>query len=56
MMAAVTPRPSAELVRLGTLEEVLNSQASPALKAACVEMGIEAAARRRKPLADDQQG
>lgn len=38
--------PITELVQFGKLEDVLNSQASPELKAACIKMAIEGKARR----------
>jgi hypothetical protein len=41
-------KPLAKLRPLGKLEDILESQASPEFKAACIEMGMEAAARRSK--------
>ncbi len=41
-------RPVTELVRLGKLEDILNSQASPELKAACIEMALAGASSRNK--------
>lgn len=38
--------PPTRLVVFGNLEDILNSQASPQLKAACIEMDIEASASR----------
>lgn len=38
--------PITQLEKFGKLEDVLNSQASPELKAACIKMAIEGKARR----------
>ncbi len=46
-------KPIASLTRLGTLDEVLRSQASPELKAACIDMRKEAAQRRGDPQAGE---
>ena len=40
--------PLTELVRLGKLEDILKSQASPELKAACIEMAAAGSAVSRK--------
>lgn len=52
---AASRKPASRLVTLGSLDDVLSSQASPEVKAACIELGLEAARLGKTPPADGEQ-
>ncbi|MXO71877.1 hypothetical protein [Alteraurantiacibacter buctensis] len=47
-LPTVSGKASTKLVVLGSLDDVLGSQASPELKAACIAMALEGAQRTRQ--------